>query len=83
MAARDDLIRYAASTRTVTADGLAPYIARVELQAAAHSRAEAADRATENRELRLNAMRAVDLIAAGQTAQAVSLLRSIARSVTT
>lgn len=31
MTARDDLIRYAASTRrTVTADGLAPYLNRVE-----------------------------------------------------
>ena len=28
--ARDALIAYAASTRTVTADGLAPYIAAVE-----------------------------------------------------
>ncbi|WP_416476970.1 hypothetical protein [Streptomyces sp. LKA04] len=34
MNARDALIDYAASTRTVTADGLAPYIDRVEKEAA-------------------------------------------------
>lgn len=33
MAARDDLIAYAASTRTVTADGLEPHLDRVEREA--------------------------------------------------
>ncbi|MEU0589974.1 hypothetical protein [Streptomyces ardesiacus] len=35
MNARDALIEYAASTRTVTADGLAPYIDRIEKEARA------------------------------------------------
>lgn len=47
MTARDDLIHYAASTRTVTADGLAPYIDRVEQEALI----EGADRQRELRRL--------------------------------
>lgn len=43
MNARDDLINYAASTRTITADGLTPYLERVEREAGAAALREAAD----------------------------------------
>ncbi|WP_327223048.1 hypothetical protein OG229_02570 [Streptomyces platensis] len=43
MTARDDLIRFAASTRTVTADGLAPYLDRLEAEARADERERVAD----------------------------------------
>lgn len=43
MNARDALTEYAASTRTVTADGLAPYIDRVVKEARGAAFAEAAD----------------------------------------
>ncbi|MEU8623302.1 hypothetical protein [Streptomyces sp. NPDC048669] len=46
-------------------------------------RAELADRAAENRELRREAGRAADLIEAGEHAQAVALLRYISRPATT
>ncbi|MFE7727406.1 hypothetical protein ACFU5D_16625 [Streptomyces anthocyanicus] len=45
MNARDALIDYAASTRTVTADGLAPYIDRVEKEAAAKALSDAVEAA--------------------------------------
>lgn len=38
MTARDDLIHYAATTRTVTADGLAPHLDRLEAEARADER---------------------------------------------
>lgn len=82
MSARDDLTTYAASTRTITADSIAPYIDAVEAEATASTRAALSDRATENRQLRREAARAADLIEKGETAQAVSLLRSLARSIT-
>ncbi|GHJ04800.1 hypothetical protein TPA0906_66650 [Streptomyces olivaceus] len=40
MPARDALIEYAASTRTVTADGLAAYIDRIEKEAAEKAASE-------------------------------------------
>ena len=43
MTARDDLIRYAATTRTVTADGLAPHLGRLEAEARADERKRVAD----------------------------------------
>ncbi|MEU4051258.1 hypothetical protein AB0F09_18925 [Streptomyces olivaceus] len=46
MNARDALIEYAASTRTVTADGLTPYIDRIEKEAAAKAVAETRKRAS-------------------------------------
>lgn len=45
MNARDALIEYAASTRTVTADGLAPYIDRVEKEAATKALSDAVEAA--------------------------------------
>lgn len=45
MNARDALIEYAASTRTVTADGLAPYIDRIEKEAAAKALSDAVEAA--------------------------------------
>ncbi len=43
MNARDALIEYAASTRTVTADGLAPYIELVEKEAMAKALSDAVE----------------------------------------
>ncbi|MGC5534239.1 hypothetical protein [Streptomyces sp. SR-10] len=79
MSARDDLTTYAATTRTITADSLAPYIDAVDEEATTSTRAALSDRAAENRELRREAARAADLIERGETAQAVSLLRYLAR----
>ncbi|MEV4784015.1 hypothetical protein AB0K53_00925 [Streptomyces tuirus] len=45
MSARDALIAYAASTRTITADGLEPYIAAVEQEAAAKALSDAEETA--------------------------------------
>ncbi|WP_228994325.1 hypothetical protein [Streptomyces sp. DH8] len=78
MTARDDLTTFTATTRTVTADSIAPYIDAVESEATESTRAALSDRAAENRELRREAARAADLIERGETAQAVSLLRRLA-----
>ncbi|MFI1205784.1 hypothetical protein ACH4VR_41275 [Streptomyces sp. NPDC020883] len=43
MTARDDLIRCASTTRTVTADGLAPYLDRFEVETRADERKRVAD----------------------------------------
>jgi DNA-binding protein Fis len=45
MSARDDLINYAATTRTITADGLASYIDHVEREAAAKALSDAVETA--------------------------------------
>ncbi|MCQ1575399.1 hypothetical protein [Streptomyces parvus] len=78
MSARDDLTTYATTTRTITADSLAPYIDAFEVEATTSTRAALSDRAAENRQLRREAARAANLIEKGETAQAVSLLRSLA-----
>lgn len=43
MTARDDLTHYLASTRTVTADGLAPHLGRLEAEIRAEERERVAD----------------------------------------
>ncbi|MFI7890893.1 hypothetical protein ACIFUY_06470 [Streptomyces sp. CACIS-1.16CA] len=82
MSARDDLTAYATTTHTITADSIAPRIDAVEAETTASTRAALSDRAAENRELRRDAGRAADLIEKGETAQALSLLRRLARSTT-
>ncbi|MEU0160210.1 hypothetical protein ABZ154_15550 [Streptomyces sp. NPDC006261] len=67
MSARDDLTTYAASTRTITADSIAPYIDAVESEATVSTQAALSDRAAENREIRREAARAADLIEKGRS----------------
>lgn len=81
MSARIDLYNYADDAH-LGGEYLDELLNRVEQEAAASPRAELADRAAENRELRREAGRAADLIDAGETAQAVSLLRYISRAAT-
>ncbi|MFF2721262.1 hypothetical protein [Streptomyces sp. NPDC058011] len=54
----------------------------VVAEATVSTRAALSDRAPDNRELRREAGRTADLIEAGETAQGMSLLRSLARSIT-
>jgi hypothetical protein len=59
MTAREDLINYAASTRTITADGLEPYITAAEEEAHA---AGTLDQQRELRRLELLEAKLIDYI---------------------
>ncbi|MFJ8763125.1 hypothetical protein [Streptomyces cyaneofuscatus] len=81
MTARDNL-RNIICAQASSPEDTEEKIDAVVAEATASTRAALSDRAAENRELRRDAGRAADLIEAGETAQATSLLRSLARSIT-
>ena len=64
MTAREDLINYAVSTRTITADGLEPYVAAVEEEARA---AGTLDQQRDLRRLELLEASLIDYINRGDT----------------